>query len=237
MDYSITGVAYLALSFAIGSLIYRFFQYWKKEKDVVSKIWLYTVSVFGLFVFVKAIAGLFFATDSSFLKFTINFGVFLQVFALALMSYFSVYIKLSPKISPWLGFIPVFILGMVTTYLTVLTPQNPFLEPSGAINWGLPLAPNLAVNLRIFLFLFAFIPAVFILFEQFQKAQDPYTKRKSLGFILLFAVGIMGALLDFVLGGFLKLDAIWRDIVLIFGSIVIFIAFFPSRKDKLVKND
>ena len=229
MSYSITGFAYLVLSFAIGFLIYRVFQYWKKEKDVVSKLLFYIFSAFWLFILIKAIGGLFFAKNLFFLRFTINFGVFLQALAFSIMVYFAVYVKLSPKISPWWGFAPIFILGMMSTYLTIVVPFNPFLEPSGAINWGPPVASNFAINLRIFLFLIAFIPAIFIFFEQLQKAQDVYTKRKTLGFIILSLIVIIGALFDFV---FANIGSIWRDILFIFGGIIIFVIFAPGQKER-----
>lgn len=231
MSCSITGFAYLILSFAIGFLVYRVFQYWKKEKDVVSKLLFYIFSLFLLFILIKAIGGLFFVKDLSFLRFTVNLGGFLQALAFSVIAYFSVYVKFSPKVSPWLGFVPVFILGMISTYLTITLPFYPFLEPSGAINWGPSVVPNFAINLRTFLFLVAFIPAIFIFFEQFQKAQDVYTKRKTLGFIILSLIVIMGALFDFV---FINTDSIWRDILFIFGGIIIFIIFAPGQKERSV---
>ncbi|KPJ73506.1 hypothetical protein AMJ48_00910 [Parcubacteria bacterium DG_74_1] len=231
MSYSITGFAYLILSFAIGSLVYRVFQYWKKEKDIVSKLLFYIFSIFWLFVLIKAIGGLFFVKNLFFLRFTVNFGGFLQALAFSIMAYFSVYVKFSPKVSPWLGFIPVFLLGMISTYLTIFIPFNPFLEPSGAINWGAPIVSSFAINLRASLFLIAFIPAIFIFFEQFQKAQDVYTKRKTLGFIILSLIVIIGALFDFV---FLNIGSIWRDILFIFGGIIIFIIFAPSQKERSI---
>lgn len=237
MSYSITGFAYLTLSLALGFLACRFFQYWKKEKDFISKLWLYISFIFWLFAFTHAIGGLFFATNLTFLRSTLNLGVFLQALAFSLMSYFSVYVKLSPKISPWWGFTPVFILGMISTYLTITTPQNPFLEPSRAINWNVPVVPTLGDILRAFLFLIAFIPAIFVLFEQFQKAQDVYTRRKTLGFIFLFIIVIIAALFDFIFINILKLDPIWRDIVFIFASIIVFITFVLGRKEEPVKNN
>jgi hypothetical protein len=236
MSFSITGFSYLTLSFALGFFIYRIFQYWRKEKDFVSKLWLCIFFLFWLFTFIQAVGGLFFATNLTFLRFEINFGVFLQAIAFSVMSYFSVYVKLSPKISPWVGFIPVFILGMISTYLTIIVPSSPFLEPSGAINWGSPVVPDFGGILRISLFLIAFIPAIFILLEQFQKTQDVYTKRRALGFIILFFIVIIGASFDFIFVNIFKLDSIWRDIAFIFASIVILVAIVPGQKEGFIKK-
>jgi len=230
MNFSITGFAYLFLSSAVGLIIYRVFQYWRKEKDIISKLWLYISSIFWLFVFTNAIGGLFFATNLAFLRFTINFGVFLQTLAFSMMSYFSVYIKLKNKISPWWGFFPVFILGMITTYLTIITPFSPFLESSGAINWGFSVGYSLVSILRMFLFLVVFIPAIFVFLEQFNKSQDIYTKRKTFGFIFLLLFVIIGASFDFIFINILKLDAIWRDVAFIFANIVFLIVLILNQR-------
>ena len=236
MSYSITGFAYLTLFLALGFLVYRVFQYWKREKDVISRLWLYICSIFWLFTFIHAVGGLFFATNLIFLRFVLNFGIFLQAFAFSIMSYLTVYAKLSLRISPWWGFIPVFILGMFSTYFAVTNPQSPFLEPSGAINWDVSTIPNLGDILQVFLFLVAFVPAIYVLFEQFQKAQDAYTKRKALGFVIFFIIVIIGALFDFLFISILKLDPIWRDVMLVFASIIVFIAFLSGQKKSLLKT-
>jgi hypothetical protein len=236
MNYSITGFSYLTLSLALSYFIYRTFQYWKKEKDTISKLILYIALIFSLFAIIQAIGGLFFATNLTFLRFGFNSGVFLQAVAFALMSYLSVHIKLSPKISPWWGFVPVFILGMIATYLNILNPPTPFLEPSRAINWNMSAVPTLGDVLRLFLFFVAFLPAIFIFLEQFKLARDVYTKRKAAGFILIFLFGIISASFDFIFINALKIGAFWRDIALILASITFFIILALSQREEYFKK-
>lgn len=221
MAYSTTGIAYLTLLFAVGYLIYRFFQYWEKEKDPVSKQSLCFVSLFGLFILSNTIAGLFFADNLLFLVGALKINVFIQTLALAAMAYHIIYIRF-PKISPWLGFIPILILGLITTALTVFLQHNPLLEPSGAINWGFPSGP-LAVAaslLRLSLFLATFIPLTIILLLQFKKSEDLFLKRKALGLSLALLFIIIGASFDFLLINIFHLDPIWRDMVFIVCSVV-----------------
>jgi len=221
MNYSFTGFAYLTLFLALGFLTYRFFQYWRRERDLLSKLFLFFTGLFALFSFMKTIGGLFFANNQTFLIGTINAGAFIQALAFAAIAYFIIYVKF-PKISPWWGFIPVLILGLVAAVLNIAAPSYPFLEESGAINWGFSPLGSL-LFLRFFLFFITFLPGVIIFFQQFKTSKDPYVKRKSLGIALSLVFTILVTLLDFLLVNFLKLDPIWRDTGFIVIGITLFI--------------
>jgi hypothetical protein len=224
MSYSVTGFAYLTFFLALGFLAYRFFQYWKKEKDLVSKLLLFFVSLFALFALVKAIGGLFFTNNQNFLAGTTNVGAFIQALAFAVIAYFIVYIKF-PQISPWRGFISILILGLVAAVFTVATPSSPFLEESGAINWGFrsdPFAFTMS-TLRLFSILVVFIPMIIILLQQFKISKDPYVKKKSIGIVFSLIFALFISLLDFLLVSFLKVDPIWRDIGYIAISVTLLI--------------
>lgn len=238
MAYSFTGIAYLILLFALGYLIYRFFQYWKKEKDAISKQSLCFVSLFGLFVLITTISGLFFADSPSFLVKTIKINGFIQAFALAIMAYNIVYLKF-PKISPWLGFFPILVLGLIVAILTITTLQfNPFLEPGGAINWGAPsgFIANAVDILRFFSFFVTFIPLIIILLSQFKNSEDPYLKRKSLGMSLALLFILIGVSFEFLFIGTFNLNAIWRDIAFIVCSIILLVTLILTLPRSLSKT-
>ena len=225
MSYSITGFAYLTFFLALGFLAYRFFQYWKKERNLVSKLLLFFVDLFALFALIKAIGGLFFINNQNFLAGTTNVGGFIQALAFAVIAYFIVYIKF-PQISPRWGFISILILGLVAAVFTVATPSRPFLEESGAINWGFPpfgLFVVTTLMLRLFLVLVTFIPMIIILFQQFKTSKDPYVKKKSIGLMLSLIFASFISLLDFFLVSFLKVDPVWRDMSYIAISIILLI--------------
>lgn len=237
MNYSFTGIAYLTLLFASGYLIYRFFQYWRKGKDAISKQVLCLVVFFGLFILSNTIGGLFFANTPSFLVKIIRINAFIQAFIFAVIAYHIIYLKF-PKISPWFGFVPILILGLILAILNSITPYNPFLEPSGAINWG-PSSDSLSVwvsVLRFSLFAITFIPLIIIFLSQFKISEDPYLKRKSLGMSLLFLFIIVSALFDFFFISIFKLGAIWRDIAFIICSATLLITLIltlPPSSSKL----
>jgi len=206
--------------------MYRLFQYWKKEKDAASKQVLCFIGLFGLFVLLTLNAGLFFSENSCVLVKRSQIGAFIQAFAFAVMAYHIVYLKF-PKISPWLGFFPVLGLGLAVAILNMTFLQiSPFLEPSGAINWGVPFDSSLAVFislLRFFLFLITFVPLVVILFSQFKKSTDYYLKGKSLGLGLTLLLVLVGASFDFLFISVFRLDAVWRDIAFIVCSLILLV--------------
>lgn len=225
MAYSITGIAYLILLFVLGYLFYRLFHYWKKERDPASKQALYIVIFFGLFVLNAAISGLFFADNPIILEKAARINVFIQAFIFAVLAYHVIYLKFS-KISPWFGFIPIFILGLIAAILSVTNLQiSPFLEASGAINWGFS-SSSMAVFvllLRVFISLVTLIPLIIIFLLQFKNSENHLIRKKSLGIGLVFLFVLIGALLDFLFIRIFRLDPIWRDITFIICSFILLI--------------
>lgn len=222
MTFSFTGLAYLIGLFALGLLSYRFFQYWQREKTTISKLFMCFTGTFALFMLILATAGLFFANNTQILRLAVISTAFVQNFAFAIIAYLLVYLKF-PRISPWLGAIPVFLLAVVTTILTATIPFNPYLESSGGINWDIQPVGDI---IRLFLFLITFVPLLAILIQQIRIAKDPAVKNRALGIVLILVFGILVSLLDFFLESILKLEAISSDIAMVALSIVVFIIVF-----------
>jgi len=226
MTFSFTGLAYLLGFFAVGLLTYRFFQYWRREKTTVSKLFLYSVGIFCFFMFITAVIGLFFAKNTQILKGSVISAAFLQGLACAVFGYLIIYLKF-PRISPWFGFSVVFLLGLTATALTIVIPFHPFLEETGAINWGFQ---PLADLFRFLVFFITFVPLAFILTQQFRISEDFYIKARSLGMGLLLLFGLITGLFDFFLENVLKLGAISSDIALGLFSLSLFILVFLTQK-------
>jgi hypothetical protein len=227
MSYSVTGAAYLILSFVMGLLAFRILRYWEKEKDTVAKIWF--IAFFSVFLFAvsKTIVGLFFADNLVFLKMSIDVGSFFQAISCSTLAYFVFYVKFYPRISPWWGALPVFILGLISTIVSINTSFNPFMEPSGAINWGASHF-SLSLILRTIMLSIVIIPTIIIFLEQFIKSNDPYVKRRAFGFIMVFFTATVLELLDFIFLNSLKLDIIWRDVGSVILSVVIIFALLST---------
>jgi len=223
---SSTGLVYLILFFALGLLTYRFFQYWQREKTVLSMLFLCFIGVLALFMLVTAISGLFFAQNALILKWTVVFASLMQAFSCAIVVFIVIYSKL-PKVSPWLISILVFILGLTTTVLAAITPFHPFLDATGGINWDIPVTIE---KIRLFMYLIAFLPFAAIIFQQLKNSQDSVVRARSLGLTLGIIFGVIVGLFDFFLDKILKLGAISRDVIMGTIAIILFIVIFITQK-------
>jgi hypothetical protein len=226
MTFSFTGLAYLLGFFAVSLLTYRFYQYWRRERTTVSKLFFCFCGIFGLFILITAITGLFFAKNIQILKGTVISAAFLQGLASAIIAYLITYLKF-PKISPWSGFTIIFLLGLTATIITILVPFYPFLEESGAINWDFQPLANV---FRFSVFLITFVPLTIILIQEFRASGDPFLRAKFLGMALLLLFGLITGLFDFLLENILKLGAISSDIIFGFFSFSLLILAFLTQK-------
>ncbi len=235
MDFSLnftasfTGIAYLLGFLAIGLLGHRFFQHWQKEKTIVSKMFFYLFSLFSLFMLIMAIVGLFFAKNPLAIKWLINIAVLIQNIGLATAAYIVIYLKL-PRISPWLGFGTVFLLGLIPVFLIAVTPFTPYLEQSGGINWGVEALVPLIGIIRSFLFLAVLLPLTLILIQEIKSSQDYFIKIKAFGISVIIIFGIIIGLFDFILEPNLNLPAVSSDIALSILSFFAFIFILTTRK-------
>jgi len=229
MAFSYTGLAYLLGFFAIGLLTYRFFQYWQREKTTTSKLFFYFTGALALFMLITAVGGLFFARNTLILRWVVILAAFVQGIAFAVIAYLILYLKV-PRISPWIGFTTLFLLGLATTILTALTPFYPYLELNGGINWDVQHNQPLVDIFRFFLFLITFIPLIVILIQQMKTSENPTVKARVFGISLALFFGILIGLFDFLLETVLKLPSISSDIAMGFLSVIVLILVFRTQK-------
>lgn len=230
MDYSFTGIAYFFLFCSVLYLISRFYKYWEKSRDTLSKLFLYFISIINLFFFLKMIVCLFFVNNPEILEKSIVAGALIQAFAMATIIYAIFYLKI-PSLSPWIGFSFVLFLGTVSAFLTSLIDFNPYLSASGSIDWGIPSESLFFATsaLRIFLFLITFLPLLIIFIQQFLKSEDAYVRTKTFGMIAALVFAFVISSLDFFLIGIFKLDPLWRDVNSVILSVILIISLLASE--------
>ena len=230
MFFTATGISYLIFSIVLGLLCYRIFSYWRAGKDIISKLLFFAALSFLLFA-ILTIARLIFFDNRLLLEVFVYASTFLQVISFSLFAYFIIYVKF-PKISPWLGVVPVFILGLAATFLNKSADFNPYLDSMIAVNWGLSRSLYPSLFLRAFLMFVTFIPIILIFFQQFKESTDHHTRNKLLAFIIFLIIGVVVGALDFIIISVFKVGAIWRDVVFVILSIVLVFTFFLTGKKK-----
>ena len=236
MIYTTTAIAYFIISFVFAFLVYRVFRYWREGKDAISEVLFYISFLFLLFMLSTAIRVLFFVNNPLNMQAAISTGAFLQAVAIALLTYFIFLVKF-PGVSRWPATLIVLFLGFIATYLNIFSPFKPFIESSGAVNWGYSSVLDPSMIIRACLGFFTFIPTLLIFWQQYREAEDSYIKKKTIGFSLLFVFGIIIFALDFLIINIFKLDSIWRDLGLVALSLVLAIVLISTRiKKPAIKN-
>ncbi len=226
MGFSITSLPYLVSLASACFLAYRFFQYWKVGKTVLSKFFFYFVAIFSLFLSVTTFATMFFGKNIPLLKGAVIVTAFLEGVGAAFLGYILVYVLL-PRISPWVGFSIPILLGTTAAVLSALTPFDIFIEPSGLINWGYrPIADTL----RNAVYLLTFFPMIIYLFVQYRKADNFYVKQRALGLEALFIFVMIIILLDYGLEIILSLPTYINEMVQVVLGIFLFIFLFLTQK-------
>ncbi|OGZ22480.1 MAG: hypothetical protein A3A08_01170 [Candidatus Nealsonbacteria bacterium RIFCSPLOWO2_01_FULL_41_9] len=232
MSYSISGFAYAIIFVSFLYFWKRLFGYWRKERNLISKLWVLFDGGFVLYLLIRAIGGLFFANNSALLKLTIDISGFLQAFIFAVGAYLIIHLKF-PRISPWYGFYPVIILGLIGAILTIFIPFKPFVDSTGAINWG--ASPDkiffITALLRSFLAFIVLIPVILINFQQFYASSDSDVRKKAFGLGLSLLMVVVVGLIDFLFANVLKIALIWRDYFYIIAGIILAVSLIVSQKN------
>ncbi len=200
--------------------------------DTTSKIFFFFIVTFSMFALVRVVSTLlYFLNHGQALIYSITLVVFIQSLAAAMVAYLVANLKF-PRISPWLAFSVILFLGLLMTFFTADVPYQPSVEKAGAINWGFTsVGPSVIyLIIRLALLLFIFIPLIIILFKQFKTAADPIVKKRALGFIFVLLIAITIGLIDFILNNLLKLDAVYRDVVVSVLGVLLFVIVFTTQK-------
>ncbi len=232
MILSYTSIAYSLLFLSLGFLAYRFFQYWIRSRTTTSKLFFFLALSFFLFALVTAIRVLFFTDSFEALKNSIVAASFIEGVAASVVAYLIIHLKF-PKISPWVGFIVVFLLGIWATILTTAIDYQSLIGKNGVIDWEFPTfevsTPYLIIRFGIILI--SFIPLIVILLQQFFSSEDHTIRKRALGLSIVFFLGVGLGFIDFILGNFLREGAvIYRAYTIIILSFCIFLLTLITQK-------
>lgn len=222
MVLTLTAIVELFGAFTLGILAYRFWQTFNERGSLISRLLFYFVAIFALYFFFDGLGILFFAKNPLALKLSVMSAILLQSLACATIAYLVLYILL-PKINPWFGFLPIFILGMGLTIFVLKIPFFPSLELVGkirTIDWN---TPPIIDFFQSAIFFITFIPLslIFLFYSQISKIR--FIQIRSLGMALVVLLGLNAASINFSLKDLLKLNPLSGDISLGAFSLFLFL--------------
>jgi hypothetical protein len=235
---SSSAIAYFLLSLVLGFLTFRFRQYLKQRKDIVSRGFFYFSLVFFAFALVRMVTFSFAESlGLNFLVISASLSAFLQGLAAAIVVHMILTLK-SARISPWFGFWTIFALGVATAAINIfLKPSLPHIASDGSVTWILTagITPIIYYVLRMSIIFMAFIPLVTILLLQFKNTTDPFLRNRSFGLICVTVLAIIIGMIDFIFVKAFHVSGLTRDVVMGILSILLFVVTLLTQKN--LKNN
>ncbi|MDD5144916.1 MAG: hypothetical protein PHW72_02230 [Candidatus Pacebacteria bacterium] len=227
MSLTISSFVFLFGTIVSLFLGYRGYKTTKRVGTTLSRDFMFVGLCFFIFSLITTIGSTFFANNSIFLKGVVIQATFLQSLSMAFLAHFLFQVKF-PKISPWVGFFIVLILGIINTLWTALSSFSPALE-GAAINWHYPVFPTL---LRAIILLGILLPVFTIFVQQGLRASSINIRKKAFAFSLLFILSIFTVFLEFFLGEKLGTREKYGDVSMIFVYLGVLILFFFSSESE-----
>ena len=233
MIFSITGIVYFPIAFALMFVSYRFYNAWKEDGKTEEKILFLTFLFFGIVSFCGAFAGTIFTENSSGIKWMLILSSFFLTFANSLLVYLFIF-SYFRKISPYWGFWFVFVTGMLLSIITIFSPIHPYLEKTGGIYWGMPAYINIG---RFLIYLVGVGPLTVLYYRRFISENDSVKKNEALFLMLIFSLILLVVLVDFIVEPFSGIQALFSEIVLLFLSIVGMILYFYLNEKEVTAKE
>ena len=226
-----TSIVYFAVTMALMILTFRFYREWVESnaKDTL----LYFLA-FASLTFVCS-TGIFIGTMLTNTKGSVmllvlgNYGV---AFANAFFGYLYVYYRF-PKKSPWWGFSIVFAFGLYVSIKMGFTPLHPMLEPSGGVDWGIPISLG---ALRAVIYVLGTVPLMTYLYKELRAATDRTLIMKNLFIILFLGFALSIALFDFIIEPLSGFHALVSELLILALSVIGMLLYFMLYEKVISRN-
>jgi len=231
MTIPFTSIVYFAVTMALAILTLRFYREWLENN---AKDTLMYFLAFASLTFVCS-TGIFIGTmltntrGSVLLLILGNYGVAL---ANAFFAYLYVYYRF-PKKSPWWGFTLVFAFGLYVSIKMGFTPLHPVLEPSGGVDWGIPVRMG---ALRAVIYFLGTAPLMTYLYKELRAATDRTLIMKNLFIILFLGFALSIAVFDFVIEPLSGFHALVSELLILALSVIGMLLYFMLYEKVISRN-
>lgn len=232
MNFSFTSIVYFPVTLAFAIIAYRFFKEWEEEKTHESFFYFLAFLSLTLVCFTGVLTGAVF-TGSAGIKSMIVLSNILLTLANAFFAYLFFHTRF-PRLSSWWGFSFIFLFGMFVTVLMITGSINPVLEPSGGVNWGMPLDIGF---MRSLIYVFGMGPFSYILFKELVTTEDNSLIRKNLLLVLFFSMTILVVLFDFIIEPFFGMKALFSEVLILILAVIGMVVYFILHERVLARSE
>ncbi len=234
MKYSFTSIVYFPITIAIAIIAYRYYKEWRENNKEDSLFYFLAFATLSLVCSTGVFTGTI-LPDKEGIILMLIVSNYLVALSNGFFAYIYVYYRFH-KISPWWGFSIVFGFGIFVTVLMELNQLTPALEPSGGVNWGVPIWIG---ALRGVNYMLGMVPLMTVLYRQLRATEDRMIITNNLFLMLFFTLPLIVVVFDFVIEPWLNILALFSEVVililLILGMLIFFI-FYERALSKTQKR-
>lgn len=227
-----TGLVYIPFTTILAYISFRYFKLWRNEPDsYFYRILFYLFVILTLISLTGALSGTYFARSIPGIRLMLILSSFFLSIGNGLLTF--IFFKESNfKVSPNLGFLVTFTLGLAVTYLTIVVPIHPYVEEMGGVNWGMP---DYLDYLRVSVYLIGIIPFLLLVIKKFSQTSDVSEKKHFLLLIILFSEFLLIVIADFIIEPLFDYQAFFSEVMIIIASILSIAAYITTYEFSIVK--
>jgi len=220
MIISFTSIVYFTVSAAILIVAYRYYKEWRENNAEDTLFYFLAFASLTFVCSTGVFTGTIFTDPDGIALMVIvsNYGVAL---ANSFFGYLFVYYRYK-NISPWWGFGVIFAFGLFVTILMEFSHLTPELEPSGGVNWGVPVSIGI---LRSLIYLAGMFPLMIVLYKELRATTDHGKIMNNLFLLFFFVMTLFIVLFDFIIEPLSGFKALVSELVILVLAVVAVILY------------
>nr|NQU91695.1 PAS domain S-box protein [Bacteroidota bacterium] len=218
-SFVFTGIVYIPISIILGFIAYRYYRI--RGNNTLFWLLFYEFSLLTVVSMCGALSGTVFTSSSNGIVAMLVLSSFALSFSNAVLGYLF-FTETKIRISPWVGFIVILMVGLVTTGLTITEQIKPLIEATGGINWGLP---GYIYTLRAIVYFLGVLPILMLFWQRFIRSENMDEKRHYLFLSLMFLFILLIVIVDFILEPLLNSPALLSELAILLFAVISFTVF------------
>ena len=220
MIISFTSIVYFTVSAAILIVAYRYYKEWRENNAEDTLFYFLAFASLTFVCSTGVFTGTIFTDPDGIALMVIvsNYGVAL---ANSFFGYLFVYYRYK-NISPWWGFGVILAFGLFVTILMEFSHLTPELEPSGGVNWGVPVSIGI---LRSLIYLAGMFPLMIVLYKELRATTDHGKIMNNLFLLFFFVMTLFVVFFDFIIEPLSGFKALVSELVILVLAVVAVILY------------
>jgi len=221
MQISFTSVVYFPFGVTLGIIATRYFIGWRVSRSREDLCYFHHFFWLALVCLCATMSGTIFS-DPAGIRWIVVVSTFMLTIANACLAYLFVLHRV-PRVSPWIGFAVVGGAGLLAGIWTAHTALSPVLEPSGGVDWGMPLSVAIP---RSLIYVLGMGPLSLHLVSELRRSQDRSLITRNLFLVVFFGLSLLLVVFDFIIEPLTGIKALYSEVVILILTVLGGIIYF-----------